>query len=62
MPDSINVGTHHWPQPRGFEHRAWTAWYEDDEPDDFGNMPFACGSTKQGAIRNLLRRFPKEEG
>lgn len=61
MPDSINIGTHFHPQPPGYENRSWTAWY-DDYPDDFGDMLFACGSTKQRAIRNLLRRFPKEEG
>jgi hypothetical protein len=61
MPDTINIGTNYWQQPDGHEHHAWTAWYEDDEPDDFGVIAFGYGPTKQHAICNLRGRFPKED-
>ena len=55
------IETSHWPQPYGWENHTWTAWYADDEPDDFGDMNFAYGSTEEEAIANLLHRFPREE-
>ena len=61
MPELDNIGTNYHPQPHGWENHAWTAWYEDDEPDDFGEMVFGYGPTQQRAISDLRIRFPKED-
>lgn len=57
----IPIETSYWPQPYGWEDHAWTAWYEDDEPDDLGHMNFGYGPTQERAIANLMHRFPRDE-
>lgn len=56
MPDCFAIETHHEPQPRGDEDRAWTAWYRADEPSDFG-VNYGLGSTEQRAISDLVANF-----
>ena len=32
----------------------WAAYFDDDEPDDDGNMMVGRGATEQAAIQDLL--------
>lgn len=38
----------------------WCATYEDEEPDDAGNMDKGYGPTEQEAIADLLTNFPRD--
>ena len=55
------IDTYFHKQPPGREDYAWTAWYADDEPDDYGDMVFGYGSTEERARTNLVVWFPRQE-
>ncbi len=55
-----DIDTSFWPQPFGWEHHSWTAWYKEDEPDDLGGLNFGYGSTELRAIADLMIRFPRD--
>jgi len=60
MPDVDAFETYYQEQPPGFEDRAWTACYRDEEPEEFDGLAFGCGSTDLRAIADLMHRFPRE--
>jgi hypothetical protein len=60
MPDVDDFEVYHQEQPSGFEDRAYTACYRDEEPDEFDGVAFGFGSTDLRAIADLMHRYPRE--
>lgn len=38
----------------------YSAYYDDDEPDDDGHMAAGSGSTAEEAIADLLESYPRD--
>ena len=69
MTDSITVAamitfpfrTDYWPKPGPLRNFDWSAWYDDDEPNDDGAMSIGFGLTEEAAISDLKDNFPRDE-
>ncbi len=48
------IRTENWCKPVPTNKFDWSAWFDNDEPDDNGNMPMGFGPTEQDAIADLL--------
>lgn len=47
------IVTDFWAKPIPTTRFDWSAWYDDDEPDDDGQMRVGYGATEQEAIEEL---------
>jgi hypothetical protein len=47
------ICTDYWRKPGPTDKFDWMAWFDDDEPDDNGNMMAGYGSTEAEAIADL---------
>lgn len=59
MPHTPPISTNFWRKPGPTDAFDWSAWYEDDEPNDDGLMDIGHGRTEQDAINDLLVNFPR---
>lgn len=50
----VKVRTDHWLKPIPTKNFDWSAWFDDDEPDDLGHMTVGYGATEEDAIDELL--------
>lgn len=56
---TAKIATDFWMKPIPPRQFDWSAWYDDDEPDDRGRMPVGYGATEQEAIENLKDDHPR---
>jgi len=59
--NTAKVNTEYWAKPIPLRQFDWIASYDDDEPDDDGNMARGYGRTEQEAIVDLLCSHPRDE-
>jgi hypothetical protein len=52
------IRTEFWAKPIPIRNCDWIASYDNDEPDDEGNMTCGYGATEQEAIDDLLLAKP----
>lgn len=57
---SPNIITRYWAKPIPDRRFDWEASYDGDEPKDNGSMDIGHGRTKQEAIDDLRRNYPRE--
>ncbi len=50
------IKTSFWEKPMPVRQFDWIAWFDDDEPDDNGNMCIGYGATEAEAITDLLEK------
>jgi hypothetical protein len=51
------VITHYWAKPIPMREFDWVAYWEDDEPNDNGQMPHGYGATEAEAIADLRDNY-----
>jgi hypothetical protein len=51
------ICTNYWAKPIPTDRFDWGAWFDNDEPDDNGQMMVGYGRTEQEAIDDLLEQF-----
>jgi hypothetical protein len=55
---SERIQTSYWAKPIPDRRCDWTAWYDNDEPDDDGKMLCGFGATEAEAIADLYASDP----
>ena len=53
-----SIRTDFWMKPIPLRQFDWSAWYDDDEPNDNGTMAVCYGRTQQEAIADLFIAKP----
>lgn len=48
------IRTNYWAKPIPIRQFDWSAWYDNDEPNDDGQMALGYGRTEQEAITDLF--------
>lgn len=54
------ICTDFWAKPIPDRRFDWSAWYDDDEPNDVGGMAVGHGATEAEAIADLKDNHPRE--
>lgn len=55
------IVTNCWAKPIPMRRFDCEAWYDDDEPDDYGNMAVGYGATVEGAVIDLIENHPRPD-
>jgi hypothetical protein len=53
------VHTAFWRKPGPTDAFDWSAWYDTDEPDDYGRMNVGYGATDAEAVLDLIDNHPR---
>jgi hypothetical protein len=53
------VVTHFWKKPLPIRTCDWLAFYDGDEPNDVGSMPYGEGATEAQAVADLIENYPR---